>query len=263
MASYDYSNFIMPYQQPAATQPQAAAAPAAAAPTQQSSPTMRMRFSNTSAPQSGGFSSPFDANLRSAALSGNSAALSRIQNFVSTTGNGIYPTRTNMPTFTVPQRGALPTFKAPEYNEKEVNALTQKKASPTIRRLRQAYQQAAGRNYENPNVKSMTLRSALQGYGIGSAQALESAGAAATNEYNQKYSRSYNEAMTNFNAKLAREAQDFQAALGASQLNFQTSVGSIQDDYNKAFQAYMGDKPFNGGTTTTWQRTALGGLTRC
>lgn len=138
--------------------------------------------------------------------------------------SAVEPTRADVPEY------VAPTFEAPEYNEGEIDALTQKKASPTIRRLRQSYQQAAMQNYENPNVKSMTLRNALQSYGLGSAQTLESAGSAAANEYNQKYSKAYQSALTNFNAKT-------QAAL----TNYQTAVNTSQDDYNKAWGLYQQD----------------------
>lgn len=72
------------------------------------------------------------------------------------------------------------------YDPNEISSLSQQIAAPQIRTLRSAYQQAAGQNYDNPNVKRTTLRDALAGYGIGSANIMGASRNAATNQYMQR-----------------------------------------------------------------------------
>ena len=55
----------------------------------------------------------------------------------------------------------------PTYDTGRVESLAQRFAAPGIRNLRSAMQDVQGGVYENPNVKSMTVREALQGYGQG------------------------------------------------------------------------------------------------
>lgn len=68
--------------------------------------------------------------------------------------------------------------------------------------LERQVQQAVGGHYDNPNVKALMVRGALEAYGIGLAGALASAGRQATAEYGQEYQSTYEAAMANFRAKL-------------------------------------------------------------
>lgn len=77
-----------------------------------------------------------------------------------------------------PELPELATFEAPKLDKRAVRATAQKLAAPGLRTLRQTVQQAMGRNFENPNVRKMTLREALRGYGTG----LESVMAGANRE---------------------------------------------------------------------------------
>jgi hypothetical protein len=104
------------------------------------------------------------------------------------------------PTGQMPVRPEVSTFAAPEWNESEVARNRQRMAGPNIRRLRDVTLQSIGRNYENPNVRRMTVREALRGYGSGLGSILASAQQGAVNEYGNKYQNMYNERMANFNA---------------------------------------------------------------
>ncbi|MHA2135345.1 MAG: hypothetical protein ACW99J_15910 [Candidatus Thorarchaeota archaeon] len=54
-----------------------------------------------------------------------------------------------------------------EVDKRRVKELTQKNMAPRLRLLRSALQRALVRSYENPNVRRMIVREALQGYGQG------------------------------------------------------------------------------------------------
>ncbi len=60
-----------------------------------------------------------------------------------------------------------PDTALPVYDTSKVEALAQRFAAPGIRNLRNTVQNVQQGVYENPNVKRMTLRDALQGYGAG------------------------------------------------------------------------------------------------
>lgn len=113
--------------------------------------------------------------------------------------------------------GATPQFNAPEYSESEVRKLTHKAAAPGVRRLRQAVQAAMSKQYENPNVKRMTLRQALAGYGLGLEGVMAGASQQARGEYGEKYGK------------------EFQAA----QMQHGTDVSAMMAKYNAAMQAYL------------------------
>ena len=85
----------------------------------------------------------------------------------------------------------MPKFEAPKWDEKRVRRLTQSKAAPGVRRLRKSVQQIASKYYENPNVRAMTLREALGGYGQGLQSVMAGAESAANAEEQRKYLKSW------------------------------------------------------------------------
>ncbi|HUV71673.1 MAG TPA: hypothetical protein VMW25_01555 [Clostridia bacterium] len=108
-----------------------------------------------------------------------------------------------------PTMGEAPTLNLPEYDEDKVSELTQKRAAPGVRRLRETTQQAMGETYENPNVKRMTVREALSGYGSGLENVMAGAGSAATQEYGQQYAASVSAEMARFQGALSRQSQEY------------------------------------------------------
>jgi hypothetical protein len=162
------------------------------------------------------------------------------------TGSGnrttVSSTKFTMPRPTAP---TLPTFEMPKVDKRAVAALTQKAAAPGIRSLREQVQAAMGQNYENPNVRRMTLREALQGYGAGLEKVMGGAGSQARQEHQQELNL------------LAQERQ----------MNYQTQVQASMDAYNKAWSEYLASAEKT--TTTTegdaasggeWYRTPFGSL---
>ena len=108
-----------------------------------------------------------------------------------------------------PTMGEAPVWQKPEYDEGKVSALTQKRAAPGVRRLRETTQQAMSATYDNPNVKKMTVRDALAGYGTGLESVMAGAGTTARAEYGQEYAADVAGSMATFQGQLTRRAQEF------------------------------------------------------
>lgn len=96
--------------------------------------------------------------------------------------------------------GERPEYEKPAWDEKEIRKLSRKIQAPGVRQMRQQVQQVVARHYENPNVRSMMLRNALQGYGIGLENIISGAETQARGEYAQRYSFNVQEAMAKYQA---------------------------------------------------------------
>lgn len=138
----------------------------------------------------------------------------------------------------------LPDFDAPEYDRRRVRQLTQEQAAPQIRKLRDTVQQAMASSYENPNVRAMTLRDALAGYGLGLEGALSGAQDRAMKEYATEYEGEYEEATRQHATDVQEEMAEFEAAWndylkGYSQT---TSTENMYDDIVSETATYMTDR---------------------
>ena len=140
-----------------------------------------------------------------------------------------------------PTMGAAPTLNLPEYDEDKVSELTQKRAAPGVRRLRETTQQAMGETYENPNVKRMTVREALSGYGSGLENVMAGAGSAATQEYGQQYAASVSAEMARFQGALSRRAQEYQTQSQSYLMGQQQEYWKEQQDYSSDPYAAFND----------------------
>lgn len=92
-----------------------------------------------------------------------------------------------LPTYQPPKYRELPGYNAPVYSDAEVDNLTQKRAAPGLRALRQTISRVGVASSGNSDVKRMTLRDALQGYGTGISKVIGESSEAAANEYGKKY----------------------------------------------------------------------------
>lgn len=92
-----------------------------------------------------------------------------------------------LPTYNAPAFKSLGAYNAPTWDEDKIDAITQKRAAPGLRELRNQVQRVTGRTYGSPQVTKMTLRDALQGYGAGLDRVMAGASAGAQSEYGQKY----------------------------------------------------------------------------
>lgn len=144
-------------------------------------------------------------------------------------------TGTTTQTSTTEFVGERPEYEKPTWDESEIRKLSRKIAAPNIRQLRQQVQQVVAKHYENPNVRSMMLRSALQGYGIGLGGVLSSAGTQARSEYTQRYSFDVREAM----AKYQSAWNEYMAS--AEKTTTSTTTGTTQNIYDTGAPSnYMG-----------------------
>ena len=122
-------------------------------------------------------------------------------------------TRVVRPEGPVPTMGQVPEFEIPEWDRRAIGRMAQAKAAPQVRRLRRSVQRAMARPYENPNVRAMTLREALSGYGQGLQSAMVGAEAAAQAEYGRRYQTQYQARMAEYQANLQKLQSEFQAEL--------------------------------------------------
>jgi hypothetical protein len=114
----------------------------------------------------------------------------------------------------------LPAYNAPKWNEGEIDTLTQKRAAPGLRDLRQQVQRVTGRRYDNPQVGRMTLREALQGYGSGVSKVMGSASETASNEYSQKFGRESQNAQNEYASNVAQTSAENQFNADKSKTQF-------------------------------------------
>lgn len=108
-----------------------------------------------------------------------------------------------LPTYNKPSFKSLGSYNAPTWDEDEIDALTQKRASMGVRALRNEMQRTGARSYGSPQVTKMTLRDALQGYGAGLDKVMSGASSAAQSEYGTKYGYSVDNAQSTYSAGAA------------------------------------------------------------
>jgi hypothetical protein len=113
----------------------------------------------------------------------------------------------------MPTLGPYPTYNLPVRDEAKVSQYTQRAAAPGIRALRSAVQRAVSSNEENPNVRRMSLREALAGYGQGLENVIAGAERAGQSQYNQEYSEQARKADMEYRAEIDRRNANFQAAM--------------------------------------------------
>lgn len=119
-------------------------------------------------------------------------------------------TRVVGPTGPMPTAGEMPTFAAPERDQGRIKELTQQKSAAGLREMRAQIQKAMGQGYRNANVKRMTLRDALAGYGQGIENVMTGAQTAAGSEYNTEYASKYDTAGKNWQTAYQTKMQDWQ-----------------------------------------------------
>ena len=140
----------------------------------------------------------------------------------------------------MPGAGEPPVLNLPEYDEKKVSALTQKRAAPGVRRLREATRGAMTETYDNPNVKRMTVRDALSGYGTGLENVMAGAGRSAAQEYGQQYAASVGAEMTRFRAAVGRQSQMLDINSRAWLMEKEYDLAQEYEDPYDAFEAFYG-----------------------
>ena len=191
------------------------------------------------------------------------------------------PGAPELPTYVRPERGVVDPYVAPEYDEARIATLTQRAAAPGVRTLRMALRETTARRggEYNPNVRAMTLRKALQGYGTGLESIYGGAAKTAGEEYAREYGIETEEAKINYSQAVADRDAIFSADLHATDANFQAAISNIKMVYGAEVAAelqYTADQNAQNavifetamneylrlGTTKTTSRTSGGTVTQ-
>lgn len=141
------------------------------------------------------------------------------------------PGAPELPILERPELAEVSPYDAPEWDEAEISRLTQARASGGIRGLRAATQAISRQRFENPNVRRMTLRDALRGYGEGLEAVMSGAAGVARAEYGQKHAIETEEAKINYNQAVADRNAIFNADIHADDANFQAAIDNINRVY--------------------------------
>jgi len=155
--------------------------------------------------------------------------------------------------------GEAPELNLPEYDDREVSSLAQKKAAPGVRRLRNVTQQALSSSHENPNVQRMTVRDALAGYGTGLESVMAGAERSAAGQYGQQYAASVNAEMSRFDAANRKQMQAFDISSKAWLMERQYQLKDEYEDPYEAFNSFYGG---SGGGSRGSRGSSSGGNER-
>lgn len=134
----------------------------------------------------------------------------------------------SMPSASGTGAGGTTTTSLPTYDTGAVEKLAQRFAAPGIRKLRNTVQEVQQGVYENPNVKRMTVRDALSGFGQGLESVMGGALKEGAGVYGQQYGAAVNEAL--LSKKLA-SAEKMQAD--------EIAARERMNQYNKSWEAYL------------------------
>lgn len=158
----------------------------------------------------------------------------------------------------------MPTYNAPEMDKRALKAATQKLAAPGVRTLRETVQQAMGKNYENPNVRKMTLREALQGYGTGLESVMAGAGREARSNQMIEIDLAREAEMANFQQQTQAAMQSYQNAwadyLKGEETVTETVSGPATPEESEQFGGFSGKEM--GGKTYYHTRDPFTGYLR-
>lgn len=128
----------------------------------------------------------------------------------------------------MPTMDEMPEFLAPEREDQRVKELTQQKSAAGLRAMRAQIQKAMGQGYRNENVKRMTLRDALAGYGQGIESVMSGAQTQAEKEYNTEYAQKYDTAGKNWQTAVTLKMQDWQNKVADYMRQYGTSQTTVR-----------------------------------
>lgn len=136
--------------------------------------------------------------------------------------------------FETPEQGDVPTLDSPEFDQAAVDARTGEIAAPDIRRLRNAVQSAIASGDQNPNVRRMTLRDALEGFGVGLSAIKSGARTQANKELTERFRIKSDEAKTIFAAKTQAVRDKFSADVTAGTFNATALNNALTQEFDSA-----------------------------
>lgn len=127
----------------------------------------------------------------------------------------------------------------PKYDMGKVESLAQRAAAPGVRSLRSAMQETQQGYYANPNVKRMTLRDALAGYGQGLENVMGGAYKTGAAIYGQEYGVQAQGAMQQ--RQIASQEAMQRKQIAAAESTQAASIASNEKlaQYQNEWQAYL------------------------
>lgn len=139
----------------------------------------------------------------------------------------VTPKLPDYPVYKAPELPEMPKYTAPEWDEGKIKGLTQTFAAPGLRSLRQQMARATTQPSSNPNVRAMTLREALAGYGAGLESIMSGARQTAGSEYAREYGIKADEAKTNFQTELNKAVMQGNLTQDEARTNFQAALNKV------------------------------------
>ena len=127
----------------------------------------------------------------------------------------------------------------PEYDMSKVESLAQRAAAPGVRSLRSAMQETQQGYYANPNVKRMTLRDALAGYGQGLENVMGGAYKTGAAIYGQEYGVQAQGAMQQRQITSQEAMQQKQIAAAESMQASSIASNERLAQYQNEWRAYL------------------------
>ncbi len=120
----------------------------------------------------------------------------------------------------MPEYPTPPQYVPPSYDRGRVRGLTQQVAGPQVSNLRGGLLRSLqdARSSENPNVRGLLGRQALQGYGAGLGDIMSRAGAGARSQYEAERAPEIYGAQAEYGAGLAKSQAEYQAAINERSL---------------------------------------------
>jgi hypothetical protein len=134
-----------------------------------------------------------------------------------------------VPIFKPPTFKPLPTYQAPSWNESAIDTLQQKRAAPGLRALRGQMNRASNVSSDNPNVKRMTLRDALSGYGQGLSSVMGQAGATAAGEYGNQYAQTSENAQAKWQSEAQAASAENEWGMNIAQTQYAADLAAEDD----------------------------------
>lgn len=111
-----------------------------------------------------------------------------------------------------PNKPTVPTLTMPARDPARIRQLVQEAAAPATRGLRDQYRRVMAQHFDNPNVRRMTLREAMSGYGAGLDKVFGGARQYATQQYEHEYADKSTEAKANWQAQVNAENEAYRQA---------------------------------------------------
>ena len=154
-----------------------------------------------------------------------------------------------VPTYVAPTYTPPPEYTAPTYDEGKIETLTQRKAAGGLRSLRNQLQRVTGGSFENPNVRRMTLREALAGYGTGIENIMSGANTEAERSYQNEYGRLADTSKIKHQGLLDTAHTQYQGALASAQSTLSSQMAEWTARHNDLMTQYTANMKNSSGSS--------------